>query len=264
MDEDALVDRMQLPPEVARMLDEQERTDDAIRRSTARTGTCPECGDLQSLLALYASARWYDEPHEEPMPLLTPEGEDAALLEACFRVADRAAASALLQAVAVPSGDGFVEVVATRDGPWPRANLWWTADGDLAIACTGDRFAYWRALFDHAFPAIRFAMSSSEATTARGIRSRIASPFTAPVPGAAPPEPSVRQALDELVRREEARWVDEPAWLLEGVVPRDAWTHARGRERLGRLLDEATAGPSGTYGVVAAFDPDRVRALLDR
>ena len=146
-----------IPDDIAAMIAADKAADLAIR-AASRGGTCPQCGDLAALQRRYAAAGWLPYDDDGPRPLLTPEGEFAGYEEGRWRVADRDAATALIATVAVPSGDGFVELVDTEDGPWPRANLWFTQEGDLTLACTGDRSALYDVLFDHALPAITRSM----------------------------------------------------------------------------------------------------------
>jgi hypothetical protein len=72
-------------------------------------------------------------------------------------------------------------------------------------------------------------------------------------------DPAVAAALDEYIREQERRWIDEPIPALDGMTPRAAAVDPIGRvalERLLRTFDDRPLGPGG-------FDVDRIRALLD-
>ncbi|MBX7435444.1 SEC-C domain-containing protein [Mycobacterium sp. Y57] len=76
-------------------------------------------------------------------------------------------------------------------------------------------------------------------------------------PGIDPKDPEVAAALDEVMRRYEAAWLDEPIPSLNGHTPRQAADDPTRRDDLIRLLD--------SFPVVegsAGMDPERLRAAL--
>ncbi len=235
------------------------RRDRALRKA-ARSGVCPECGDLEALLGQYRRARWLGADDGDPPPLRTPEGEQAACSVSLFRATHREAVGELLLAtLCETSGGGFVEVVATPSGPWPRANLWFDADGFLVLlASAGERTAAYDLLFDHCLPPVRRCVASGGAATAANLRL-----LRMPPAGVITPQPSVAAALDRLIREAEERWLDRPERLLGGATPRAAWSAGpAARADLRRLLHLGTNSAPALYGELAAFDAQRVLRLL--
>jgi hypothetical protein len=76
---------------------------------------------------------------------------------------------------------------------------------------------------------------------------------------AAPAEPTAeeRALIDEMMREQEERWLDEPVPALSNLTPREARDHPTARGALEDLLDSFETVPAG------GFDSDRLRLLLD-
>jgi hypothetical protein len=72
-------------------------------------------------------------------------------------------------------------------------------------------------------------------------------------------DPAVRQAIDQMMRDHELRWVDEEIPALGGRTPREAVGDPVGREEVEQLLASMPdVEAMGGFGM----DPARIRALL--
>ncbi len=111
-------------------------------------------------------------------------------------------------------------------------------------------------LVDEVFPEATFVADETRPVE-EAMRDHV--PPSSPGPGPDVSDPAVREAIDQLMRDHESRWVDEEIPALGGRTPREAVGDPVGREEVEQLIASMPdLGAMGGFGM----DPDRIRSLL--
>ena len=210
-------------------------------------------GDSVALL------RWMVTPPPKPR-LTNTEGEPLQLMTVVYRLPDPTATAAALGRKLRAEGDHrFVELVVRHGQEWIRGSI--TLDGDRATidANSVKRAARLERTLLRAAPGAGLIRREE-----RGLEEAMAEELArgpAPEPVDVASNPELVQAMDELMRRAEANWVDEAVPALGGLTPRQAATHRRVRPELEALLDDM-AWHQRQPGGAGLMDPTRIRILL--
>jgi len=157
-------------------------------------------------------------------------------------------------------GDGrFVETVERRGQEWTRGSI--TLDGDQATveANSAKRAARLERTLLRAAPGSRLIRREERGVEEALEEQRAAGPPTEPIDVAAHPE--IAEAMEQVMRRFEATWVDESIPALGGLTPHQALTDPTARPELEALLDDM-AWQLRRAGGTGLMDPARIRALL--
>jgi hypothetical protein len=199
--------------------------------------------------------------HPKPWPvprLHTPEREEACLVEGRFGVADLDAARARFDDVYARCGEGWVEAVCVDGRRWIRVAVWTAApDRILVEASSREAYAAVVALLESLEPPARRRAERTD-----GDRSWPQWRLHRGALRAGRPDEGPYEAIQQLVEREERRWVDAPTRFLDGLSPREAVGEPDAVHTLYELLEWAAQGWGQEAGMLAAFDLDRVRLAL--
>ena len=203
--------------------------------------------------------RWIANPN--PMPRLqNMEGEPLLLVTMAYRVADPAATARALGRTLRDDGDGrFVETIDRRGQEWTRGTI--TLDGDQATveANSARRAARLERTLLRAAPGARLIRREERGVEEAIEERRRAGPPPTPIDLAAHPEAAA--AMEEVMRRFEATWVDESIPALGGLTPRQALADPKARPELEALLDDMAWQHRRAAGG-GLMDPARIRGLL--
>ncbi len=195
-----------------------------------------------------------------PPDLRNTDNEPLVFHELRFTAPDAKQAAAALARELHDDGDGSYTLV--RDTTGQQRTLIMSAQlagGELVVTVNSDRrAAEARALVARVLPDAILVDDD-----VRGLDEAMRDVDTDDERRADAPElddETTAALLDEIMREQERRWVDEPVPALDGMTPREAAADPIGRVELERLLRtfEARGG-----GDPHTFDVTRLRALLD-
>lgn len=187
-----------------------------------------------------------------PPHLTNTEGHELVLLEQRWRLSG--AGWDALAAVLEPDGDDELHEMYEDDAGarWLRARLVRKGDDVIVEINSRERADRLAQRLRDADPGAELLSESEPDPSA--LRA---------VPDPVEMTPEVQEALQQIVRQHEQRWVDESIPMFGGRTPRDMVRTAAGRGQVEDFLAdmEALPPPAGPLPG-AAMDPGRIRALL--
>lgn len=203
----------------------------------------------------YALLHYVSLLHRPPT-LVTTDGDPLVDCRADLEVPAPEAARAELDRRYESDGDGWVWFAGSRTvGGWLRMtgsvlSVRTMSESRLDAVC---------AELLAALPAARVTDDERRPFEPGGVPADTAIPGGTP-PGAAVPPEIPREALLEIVDRQERSWCEEPVPALGGRTPREAADDPTRREELARLI--ASFPDIGPDGGMVAMRPERLRELL--
>lgn len=187
-----------------------------------------------------------------PPRLTNTEGHELVVLEQRWRLSS--AGWDALAAVLEPEGDDELHEMYEDDAGarWLRARLVRKADDVVVEINSRER-------------ADRVAQRLRDADPGAELLSETESDPSAlrAVPDPVEMTPDVQEALQQMLRQHEQRWVDESIPMFGGRTPRDMVRTAAGRRQVEDFLADLDAMPPPAGPLPGAgMDPGRIRALL--
>lgn len=187
-----------------------------------------------------------------PPRLANTEGHELVVLEQRWRLST--AGWNRLAAVLEPEGDDELNEMYEDDAGmrWLRARLLRKGDDVIVETNSRERADRWAQRLRDADPGAEL-LSETESDPA-GLRA---------VPDPVELTPELQEALQQMIRQHEQRWVDESIPMFGGRTPREMVRSAAGRQQVEDFLAdvEAEQPPAGSLPG-AGMDPGRIRALL--
>lgn len=196
-----------------------------------------------------------------PPTLVNADGGDLVLCEAKLLVADPRALAVWLDRNLVPAEGGAASTRTWHDevehagGTSVRATVTLTGDQLTVFAMDEDRFDTLLDTLTRTQPGIRVVDESRR--TMEDLDRDEAYPLEPPAPVSAEDNAILTNALHDLIRGFEQRWLDESVPALGGATPRQAAADPTRRDDLIRLLDSFPDGDDPSQ-----MSATRLRAAL--
>ena len=205
-------------------------------------------------------AAWFGAARRPPT-LQTTHGQELVMCEARYAVADVAAAWAALAELGEADGDQLV-VLSDDDNPIVLGSMTRRGDGVTIETHAVERLRDLQARLRDLVPDATLVSESTRPIAdllaeRGGDPSAVAAALGGGLPGPGSADvPLPPDALDEIVRQQEASWLDGAIPALGGLTPREAAADAVARPELEALLED--------YAWADRRNPSPLRMDLDR